>query len=108
MVEDVGNDPRVWVGYGSKKQKTHWPASVVRNEDVPIPLQVHAKPDKVCVMFYGPPKNKSNVREYGWYKPKGLLPFQSNLERFQAQKVTKSNASFLERAIQEVPASHSR
>eukprot|EP00894_Picocystis_sp_ML_P001759 jgi/Pico_ML_1/52276/g3004.t2 len=83
MVEDVGNDPRVWVGYGSKKQKTHWPASVVRNEDVPIPLQVHAKPDKVCVMFYGPPKNK-------------------------AQKVTKSNASFLERAIQEVPASHSR
>uniref|UniRef100_A0A7S3UA97 Histone-lysine N-methyltransferase n=1 Tax=Picocystis salinarum TaxID=88271 RepID=A0A7S3UA97_9CHLO len=102
------HDPRVWVGYGSKKQKTHWPAAVVLPENVPIPLQEHAKPGKVCVMFYGPPKNKSHVREYGWYKPKGLLPFQDNLQRFQEQKASKTNAACLKLAIQEAVRDNER
>ena len=41
-----------------RSKRTHEQGVVVLPENVPLPLQEHAKPGKVCVMFYGPPRNK--------------------------------------------------
>lgn len=41
-----------------RSKRTRKQAVVVLPENVPLPLQEHAKPGKVCVMFYGPPRNK--------------------------------------------------
>ncbi|DBA76675.1 TPA: hypothetical protein ACH3X2_008711 [Trebouxia sp. C0005] len=87
------------------RKEPWWPAIVLDPiKEAPETIRRQMQPERLCVMFYGPPANKKRPRDFCWAKEGDVLPLIEHLEQLQslyAGRKDRGSVAF-QAAIEEV------
>ncbi|DBA81836.1 TPA: hypothetical protein ACH3X1_007555 [Trebouxia sp. C0004] len=87
------------------RKEPWWPAIVLDPiKEAPETIRRQMQPERLCVMFYGPPANKKRPRDFCWAKEGDVLPLIEHLEQLQslyASRKDRGSVGF-QAAIEEV------